>query len=31
MRTEINVYVTEKGPEVTTPQPQHEITALLAQ
>jgi len=29
MRTEINVFVTENGPEVTTPQPQHEITALL--
>jgi Xaa-Pro dipeptidase len=30
LRTEINVYVTEHGPEVTTPQPQHEVTALLA-
>jgi Xaa-Pro dipeptidase len=31
VRTEINVYVGVEGPEVTTPDPQHEITALLAQ
>jgi Xaa-Pro aminopeptidase len=31
MRTEINVYVGEDGPEVTTPRPQQEIQALLAQ
>jgi Xaa-Pro dipeptidase len=30
MRTEINVYVGEGGPVVTTPSPQHEIQALLA-
>jgi Xaa-Pro aminopeptidase len=30
LRTEINVYVGEDGPEVTTPRPQHEIQALLA-
>jgi Xaa-Pro dipeptidase len=30
MRTEINVYVSEDGPEVTTPSPQHEIQVLLA-
>lgn len=30
VRTEINVYVGEGGPEVTTPDPQHEMTALLA-
>jgi Xaa-Pro dipeptidase len=30
LRTEINVYVGENGPEVTTPQPQHEITTLLS-
>ncbi|MGH7447845.1 MAG: M24 family metallopeptidase [Longimicrobiales bacterium] len=29
MRTEINVYVSERGPEVTTPQPQRTIQALL--
>jgi Xaa-Pro dipeptidase len=29
LRTEINVYVSESGPEVTTPQPQHEMTMLL--
>ncbi|CAN5693226.1 M24 family metallopeptidase [soil metagenome] len=29
MRTEINVYVGESGPEVTTPDPQHEMTTLL--
>lgn len=29
IRTEINVYVSERGPEVTTPQPQHTIQALL--
>jgi Xaa-Pro dipeptidase len=29
MRTEINVYVGESGPEVTTPDPQDAITALL--
>lgn len=29
LRTEINVYITEKGPEVTTPQPQDRMTALL--
>jgi Xaa-Pro dipeptidase len=29
LRTEINVYVGENGPEVTTPQPQHEMTMLL--
>jgi Xaa-Pro dipeptidase len=29
MRTEINVYVGEDGPEVTSPDPQREITALL--
>jgi Xaa-Pro dipeptidase len=30
MRTEINVYVGEDGPVVTTPSPQHEIQPLLA-
>jgi Xaa-Pro aminopeptidase len=30
LRTEIDVYVSEAGPEVTTPDPQDEITALLA-
>ena len=30
LRTEINVYVSEDGPEVTTPDPQHEMQALLA-
>lgn len=30
MRTEIDVYMTEAGPEVTTPDPQHEIPAILA-
>lgn len=30
MRTEIDVYMREDGPEVTTPEPQHEIAALLA-
>ncbi|CAN5790645.1 M24 family metallopeptidase [soil metagenome] len=29
MRTEINVYVGDNGPEFTTPDPQHEISALL--
>jgi Xaa-Pro aminopeptidase len=29
MRTEINVYVGERGPEVTTPRPQNAIQALL--
>jgi Xaa-Pro dipeptidase len=29
LRTEINVYVGEAGPEVTTPDPQHEMAALL--
>lgn len=31
MRTEINVHVSESGPDVTTPTPQHEIAALLSQ
>jgi Xaa-Pro dipeptidase len=30
LRSEINVYVGEGGPEVTTPDPQHEMSALLA-
>jgi Xaa-Pro dipeptidase len=30
MRTEINVYVGEHGPEVTTPSPQHDMQPLLA-
>jgi Xaa-Pro dipeptidase len=30
LRTEINVYIGERGPEVTTPDPQHEMQALLA-
>lgn len=30
MRTEINVYVNEEGPEVTTPKPQDRIQVLLA-
>ncbi|HEX6306571.1 MAG TPA: Xaa-Pro peptidase family protein [Longimicrobiales bacterium] len=30
MRTEINVYVSEKGPEVTTPRPQRAIQPLLS-
>lgn len=30
LRSEINVYVGENGPEVTTPGPQREMTALLA-
>jgi Xaa-Pro aminopeptidase len=29
MRTEINVYISEQGPEVTTPDPQHAIQPLL--
>jgi Xaa-Pro dipeptidase len=29
LRTEINVYVGQDGPEVTTPDPQHEMQALL--
>jgi Xaa-Pro dipeptidase len=29
LRTEINVYAGDDGPEVTTPDPQHEISALL--
>jgi Xaa-Pro dipeptidase len=29
LRTEINVYIAESGPEVTTPGPQHEISSLL--
>jgi Xaa-Pro aminopeptidase len=29
VRTEINVYVTANGPEVTTPQPQDHLLALL--
>jgi Xaa-Pro dipeptidase len=29
LRTEINVYAGVDGPEVTTPEPQHEISALL--
>jgi Xaa-Pro aminopeptidase len=31
LRTEINVYIGEGGPEVTTPDPQDEILALLRQ
>jgi Xaa-Pro aminopeptidase len=30
MRTEINVYIGERGPEVTTPRPQSEIQPLLS-
>jgi Xaa-Pro dipeptidase len=30
LRTEIDVYVAESGPEVTTPGPQHEMTTLLS-
>jgi Xaa-Pro aminopeptidase len=30
LRSEINVYITEQGPEVTTPQPQDRMLALLA-
>jgi Xaa-Pro aminopeptidase len=30
LRTEINMFVTPQGPEVTTPQPQDRVTALLA-
>jgi Xaa-Pro dipeptidase len=30
LRTEIDVYMSEKGPDVTTPKPQRDITALLA-
>jgi Xaa-Pro aminopeptidase len=29
LRTEINMFVTARGPEVTTPQPQERMTALL--
>ena len=29
LRTEINVYVGDDGPEVTTPRPQHDMQALL--
>jgi Xaa-Pro dipeptidase len=29
-RSEINVFVGEDGPEVTTPEPQDEVYALLA-
>ena len=29
MRSEINVYMSDKGPEVTTPDPQSEMLALL--
>jgi len=29
LRTEINVYIGESGPEVTTPSPQHEILTLV--
>ena len=29
LRTEINVYMGEEGPEVTTPKPQHEMQVLL--
>jgi Xaa-Pro dipeptidase len=29
LRTEINVHIGDAGPEVTTPNPQHEMTALL--
>ncbi|MBR9990269.1 MAG: aminopeptidase P family protein [Gemmatimonadetes bacterium] len=30
MRTEINVHIGDDGPEVTTPDPQHDMQALLA-
>jgi hypothetical protein len=29
MRSEINVYMSETGPEVTTPSPQTQMLALL--
>lgn len=31
LRTEINVYMGDSGPEVTTPNPQHDMSALLPQ